>query len=237
MDSTKMAPEQMAQIQASLKKQMEQNYVLSFTQTESTWKKEESLGGGPATAAAGGAVFMVASSGEGSTLYKNVTGNYLQEQEMMGKEYLIQDKVEPYEWVLSEETKKIGNYTAQKASFTKIVDSKRFSTGMTEMENVKDTLQVTVWFTPEIPVSHGPEYYFGLPGLILEVQNQGRTLICEKIELNPSAEPVVIERPSKGKQMTQAEFRVVQEEGMKQMMNRYQGKPGSGNRMEIRIGN
>ncbi len=237
MDSTKMAPEQMAQIQASLKKQMEQNYVLSFNQTESTWKKEESLGGGPATASAGGAVFMVATSGEGSTLYKDAAGNYLQEQEMMGKEYLIKDKSEPFEWVLSEETKKIGNYTAQKASFTKIVDSRRFSTGMTEMENVKDTLQVTVWFTPEIPVSHGPEYYFGLPGLILEVQNQGRTLICEKIELNPSADPVVIDRPSKGKEMTQAEFRVIEEEGMKQMMNRYQGKPGSGNRMEIRIGN
>lgn len=237
MDSTKMAPEQMAQIQASLKKQMEQNYVLSFTQAESTWKKEESLGGGPATASAGGAVFMIASSGEGSTLYKDAAGNYLQEQEMMGKEYLIKDKAEPFEWELSEETKKIGNYTAQKASFTKIVDSRRFSTGMTEMENVKDTLQVTVWFTPEIPVSHGPEYYFGLPGLILEVQNQGRTLICEKIELNPSADPVIIERPSKGKEMTRAEFRVIEEEGMKQMMNRYQGKPGSGNRMEIRIGN
>jgi hypothetical protein len=55
--------------------------------------------------------------------------------------------------------------------------------------------------------------------------------------LNPSADPVVIERPSKGKEITQAEFRTVQEEGMKQMMNRYQGKPGEGNRMEIRIGN
>ena len=238
MDSTKMTPEQMAQIQASLKKQMEQNYILSFTQTESTWKKEESLGGGPATASAGGAVFMVASSGEGSALYKNIADQtYLQEQEMMGKEYLVKDKSEPFEWELSEETKKIGNYTAQKASFTKIVDSRQFSTGMTEMENVKDTIQVTVWFTPEIPVSHGPENYFGLPGLILEVQNQGRTLICEKIELNPSADPVIIERPSKGKEMTQAEFRVVQEEGMKQMMNRYQGKPGSGAQMQIRIGN
>lgn len=237
MDSTKMAPEQIAQIQASLKKQMEQNYILSFNQTESTWKKEESLGGGPATASAGGAVFMITSSGEGSTLYKDAAGNYLQEQEMMGKEYLIQDKAEPFGWELSEETKKIGNYTAQKASFTKIVDSRRFSTGMTEMENVKDTLQVTVWFTPEIPVSHGPENYYGLPGLILEVQNQGRTLICEKIELNPSADPVEIEKPSKGKVITQAEFKTIQEEGMKQMMNRYQGKPGSGNRMEIRIGN
>jgi GLPGLI family protein len=238
MDSTKMAPEQMAQIQASLKKQMEQNYILSFNQTESTWKKEESLGGGPATASAGGAVFMVATGGEGSTLYKNIADqSFLEEQDMMGKAYLVKDMLEPVEWVLSEETKKVGNYTVQKASYTRIVDSKRFSTGMTEMENVKDTLQVTVWFTPEIPVAHGPENFFGLPGLILEVQNQGRTLICEKIELNPSADPVVIERPSKGKEITQAEFRTVQEEGMKQMMNRYQGKPGEGNRMEIRIGN
>ena len=238
MDSTKMAPEQIAQIQASLKKQMEQNYILSFNQTESTWKKEESLGGGPATASAGGAVFMVATSGEGSTLYKNIADqSFLEQQDMMGKAYLVKDMLEPVEWELSEETKKVGNYTVQKASYTRIVDSKRFSTGMTEMENVKDTLQVTVWFTPEIPVSHGPENYFGLPGLILEVQNQGRTLICEKIELNPSADPVVIERPSKGKEITQAEFRTVQEEGMKQMMNRYQGKPGEGNRMEIRIGN
>ena len=238
MDSTKMAPEQMAQIQASLKKQMEQNYVLSFNQTESTWKKEESLGGGPATASAGGAVFMVATSGEGSMLYKNIADqSYAQEREVMGKEYLIQEKSEPFEWELSGETKKVGNYTVQKASFTKIVDSKRFSTGMTEMENVKDTLQVTVWFTPEIPVSHGPENYFGLPGLILEVQNQGRTLICEKIELNPSAEPVVIERPSKGKEISLEEFKKMEEEGMKQMMNRYQGKPGSGAQMQIRIGN
>jgi GLPGLI family protein len=238
MDSTKMAPEQMAQIQAIFKKQMEQNYVLSFNQTESTWKKEESLGGGPATASSGGAVFMIATSGEGSMLYKNIADqSYVQEREVMGKEYLIQEKSEPFEWELSGETKKVGNYKAQKASFTKIVDSKRFSTGMTEMENVKDTLQVTVWFTPEIPVSHGPENYFGLPGLILEVQNQGRTLICEKIELNPSADPVVIERPSKGKEISLDEYKKIEEEGMKQMMNRYQGKPGSGNRMEIRIGN
>ena len=238
MDSTKMAPEQIAQIQASLKKQMEQNYILSFNQTESTWKKEESLGGGPATASAGGAVFMVATSGEGSTLYKNIADqSFLEQQDMMGKAYLVKDMLEPVEWELSNETKKVGNYTVQKASYTRIVDSKRFSTGMTEMENVKDTLQVTVWFTPEIPVAHGPENFFGLPGLILEVQNQGRTLICEKIELNPSADPVVIERPSKGKEITQVEFRTVQEEGMKQMMNRYQGKPGEGNRMEIRIGN
>lgn len=238
MDSTKMAPEQMAEIQAQLKKQMEKDYILSFTQTESNWKQAESLGGGPATASSGGMTMVINTGSADRVLYKNIADQaYEQEQDMMGKEFLIKDMLEPAEWELSGETKKIGNYTAQKATYSRIIDSQRFSTGMTEMENVKDTISVTAWFTPEIPVSHGPENYFGLPGLILEVQSQGRTLICEKIELNPSSNPVVIERPKRGKIVSREEFRVEQEEGMKQMMNRYQGKPGEGNQFTIRIGN
>ncbi|MBC6367020.1 GLPGLI family protein [Algoriphagus sp. AK58] len=238
MDSTKMAPDQMAEIQAQLKKQMERDYVLSFTPTESNWKQVESLGGGPATASSGGMQIVINQGSQDRVLYKNIAEQtFEQEQDVMGKEFLIKDALEPAEWELTGETKKIGNYTAQKATYSRIVDSQRFSTGMTEMENVKDTIQVTAWFTPEIPVPHGPENYFGLPGLILEVHNSGRTLICEKIELNPSAEPVAIIRPKRGKEVTRAEFKAVQEEGMKQMMNRYQGKPGEGNQFTIRIGN
>lgn len=228
----------MAEIQAQLKKQMEKDYVLSFTQTESNWKQAESLGGGPATASSGGMTMVINTGSPDRVLYKNVADQaYEQEQEMMGKEFLIKDVLEPAEWELTGETKKIGNYTAQKATYSRIVDSQRFSTGMTEMENVKDTIRVEAWFTSEIPVSHGPENYFGLPGLILEVHNQGRTFICEKIELNPSADPVKIEHQKRGKVVSREEFRVEQEEGMKQMMNRYQGKPGEGNQFTIRIGN
>jgi GLPGLI family protein len=238
MDSTQMAPEQMAEIQAQLKKQLDKNYILTFTQTESNWKEAESLGGGPATASSGGMTMVINTGSTDKLLYKNIAEQvYLQEDEMMGKEFLIKDALEPAEWELTGETKKIGNYTAQKATYSKIIDSQRFSTGMTEMENVKDTISVTAWFTPEIPVSHGPSNYFGLPGLILELQNQGSTLICDRIELNPSADPVAIEQPKKGKVVSQEEFRAVQEEAMKQMMNQYQGKPGSGNQFTIRIGN
>lgn len=238
LDSTKMAPEQMAEIQAQLKKQMEREFVLSFTPIESNWKQVESLGGGPATASSGGMQIVINQGSQDRILYKNVAEQtFEQEQDVMGKEFLIKDALEPAEWELTGETKKIGNYTAQKATYSRIVDSQRFSTGMTEMENVKDTIQVTAWFTPEIPVPHGPENYFGLPGLILEVQNSGRTLICEKIELNPSANPVKIERPKRGKEVSRDEFRAMQEESMKQMMNRYQGKPGEGNQFTIRIGN
>lgn len=238
MDSTKMAPEQMAEIQAQLKKQMEKDYILSFTQTESNWKQAENLGGGPATASSGGMTMVINTGSQDKILYKNIADqSFLREEEVMGKEFLIKDELEASEWELTGESKKIGNYTAQKAIFSRIIDSQRFSTGMTEMENVKDTIRVTAWFTPEIPVSHGPESYFGLPGLILEVQNGGRTLICERIELNPSTNPVKIEQPKKGKVVNREEFRAMQEEGMKQMMNQYQGKPGEGNQFTIRIGN
>lgn len=238
MDSTKTSPEQMAEIQAQLKKQMEKDYILSFTQTESNWKQAESLGSGPATASSGGMTMVINTGSADRVLYKNIADQaYEQEQEMMGKEFLIKDVLEPSEWELTGETKKIGNYTAQKATYSRIIDSQRFSTGMTEMENVKDTIRVIAWFTPEIPVAHGPDNYFGLPGLILEVQNQGRTLICEKIELNPSVDPVKIEHPKRGKIVSREEFRTVQEEGMKQMMNQYQGKPGEGNQFTIRVGN
>jgi len=238
MDSSKMAPEQMAEIQAQLKKQMEREYVLSFTPIESNWKQVESLGGGPATASSGGMTMVINTGSQDRILYKNIAEQaYEQEQDVMGKEFLIKDALEPAEWELTGETKKIGNYTAQKATYSRIIDSQRFSTGMTEMEKVKDTIQVVAWFTPDIPVPHGPENFFGLPGLILEIQNSGRTLICEKIELNPSAEPVAIVRPKRGKEVTREEFRTIQEESMKQMMNRYQGKPGDGNQFTIRIGN
>ncbi len=238
MDSSRTSPEQMAEIQTQLKKQMERDYILSFTQTESNWKQAESLGGGPATASSGGMTMVINTGSADRVLYKNVAEQtFEQEQDVMGKEFLVKDALEPAEWELTGESKKIGNYTAQKATYSRIVDSQRFSTGMAEMENVKDTIQVVAWFTPEIPVAHGPENYFGLPGLILEVHNSGRTLICEKIELNPSADPVAIEHPKRGKVVSREEFRATQEEGMKQMMNRYQGKPGEGNQFTIRIGN
>jgi GLPGLI family protein len=72
MDSTKMAPEQMAEIQAQLKKQMDKDYILSFTQTESNWKQAESLGGGPATASSGGMTMVINTGSADRILYKNL---------------------------------------------------------------------------------------------------------------------------------------------------------------------
>ncbi|MBB6328932.1 GLPGLI family protein [Algoriphagus iocasae] len=236
MDSSKMAPEAMADIQRQLKKQMEKEYVLTFTQGESNWKQAESLGSGPASASSGGATIVINTGSSDLVLYKNLADQkYLEEKDLMGKEFLVNDKLNSYDWELSDETKTIGNYTCQKATYSKIVDSKRFSTGMEEMESVKDTVLIEAWYTPQIPVSHGPSEYWGLPGLILELHNAGSTLICEKIVLNPE-EKVEIQIPNKGKEMSSADYRALAEEKMQDMMKKYQGKPGE-NQMVIKIGN
>ena len=233
IDSADMSPEEIAEAHEIMKKPWQRDFILSFTQTESNWKQAETLAGATDQASADGMTISLSGSGN-EVLYKNlVDQSYVQEQEFMGKEFLIQDALVPRQWELSAETKKIGKYTAQKASYFEVVDAQRFSAEMTEMEDVKDTIQVTVWFTTEIPVAHGPENYFGLPGLILEVHNGGRTYYCEKIELNPSADPVQIEKPKQGKVVSYEEFHVIQEESIQQLQNRYQGKPGEGNKVRV----
>ncbi len=237
MDSTKMAPEVMADLQRQLKKQMEREYTLTFSQVESNWKQVESLGAGPATASAGGATVVFQTGNADRLLYKNIADQALiEEEDLMGKSFLVQDSLPVYNWELTGKSKKIGDYEVQEAKYSRIVDSKRFSMGMSEMELTKDTIHVTAWFAPQIPVSHGPADFWGLPGLILELQNGGMTFIADRIVLNPT-EPVAIEVPRKGQKISRADYRVLAEEKMKDMMNRYNGKPGEGNRIEIRINN
>lgn len=237
MDSTQMAPEVMADLQKQLKKQMEREYTLSFTQSESNWKQIESLGSGPATASSSGAKIVIQTGNENRLLYKNIGAqSYTEEEDLMGKSFLVQDSLRIYDWELTGNTKKIGDYEVQEAKYSRIIDSKSFSMGMDEMELTKDTIHVTAWFAPQIPVSHGPADFWGLPGLILELQNEGMTYIADRIVLNPT-EPVAIEVPKKGQKISSEDYRALADEKMKDMMKRYNGKPGDGNRMEIRINN
>lgn len=66
------------------------------------------------------------------------------------KLYTVNDTIKNIAWKLYDEHKKIGSYNCQKATAP------------------YRGRQYTVWFTPEISVSHGPWKLRGLPGLILE---------------------------------------------------------------------
>ncbi len=241
-----MSPEMEAQLKEKMQKQMQKEYTLKFNLSESVWKEVESLDGGPAVASGGGVVIQMSSAG-GGTLYKNTSEmKYLREADVFSKPFLVDDVLESREWVMGEESRKIGNYNAYKATYTNISERKTmsFDGDQNEMKTVMDTTEITAWmdtteitawYTPEIPVSQGPSDYWGLPGLILEVSDGSTTFLCTKITLNP-AEGVEINKPSKGKKVSRDELKVITDEKTQEMMQKFSNGGGKGEKIQIKVG-
>lgn len=235
--ASNMTPQMKEQIMERMKSMLEKTYILSFTKEESLYEEEESLAPEGSFAAMMGGMFS-----QGAT-YTHLNNNlFAQESELMGKKFLIKDTLETVEWKLEKESKMIGQYAAFKATAVKKADDDMWqkarerakewrekngeeidSTMLKKQEKLlKDAQNITVWYTPQIPVKHGPNSYHGLPGLILEV-NVGNTIIlCSKVILNPKEE-IEIEMPDSGEEVTRKEFAKITEEKTQEMMNRYGG--------------
>lgn len=226
------------QIQEQLKKQFQQTYTLDFNKTESTYKQNKKLSGPQVNT--GGVQVVISGSGGGSdVLYKNIADkSYINKTEISGKRFLIKDKLENYGWEMSGETKNIGNYTCYKATRSREETRTSFSMADGEKEEKKEkvTVVTTAWYTPQIPVSNGPGEFWGLPGLILEIQDGKLTIACTEIVMNPS-EKVEIKKPKKGKKVTQAKFDEIMDKHSKEMMERFKNRRKSkdGNSFSIEI--
>ena len=112
-------------------------------------------------------------------------------------------------------------------------DEELKTTNFMDMVEMPEDKTITAWYAPEIPVSQGPENYWGLPGLILEVADGKTVLLCSKIVLNPK-EKKEIKAPNKGEKVTQAEYADIMMKKMQEMQEMYSA-PGS-NKVEFRIG-
>ena len=138
----------------------------------------------------------------------------INETEMMGKFFLVTDPIENMSWKMTGESKKIGQYTCYKATYEKEVTERVFSFG-SQNQNQNNmqtkTVEVSAWFTPEIPISNGPGLYQGLPGLILEVNDGRTTILCTKLVLNPD-EKSKIKQPKKGKTISNSDFVALQDQ-------------------------
>ena len=214
------------EIMAMLKKQFEKTYTLTFNKEESIYKEEESL----APPSTGGAVMVVAIMGGSGELYKNIKEQrYVKQSDLLGKVFLIQDSLNTNAWKLQSETKNIGTYSCFKATLEREVDS-----GMDD--GSKEMQTVTAWYTPQIPVSNGPEEFQGLPGLILEISYDSQTILCSKVLLNPTKQ-ISIKEPRTGTAVTQNEFDDIMTKKMKEMESQYDRDDGDGHSFEIKIGN
>ena len=238
LDSTTMAanPGIQEQMEAQMRKMFQKTFTLDFTKSESMYKEEQELDA-PKGPSSNGSV-MVMSFGGGGTdvLYKNISENRMaNKKELMGKVFLIKDNLVAYDWELTGETKNIGNYTCYKAVYEREEES--IETNMmgdeAKEEKVIKKRTLVAWYTPDVPVSNGPNIYGGLPGLILEVNDGDLTIVCSEIVLNPK-EVKEIKEPIKGKIVTRKKFENIAKEKTKEMMDRYRSRDGKG--MEIRIG-
>lgn len=251
-----ITPEMQKMIQERMKAAFEKTFILNFDKSASIYKEEEKL---EAPGQGGGMRFMSNMMGGGGTHYKNVKEKiFTVDKEFFGKEFLVKDSLPKYEWKLEGETKQIGNYTCYKATAVRPVTQSDFRNfrrkaedkkeekkeGETKKEETKTTnfmdgwempkeINITAWYTPEIPINQGPENYWGLPGLILEVTDGKTVVLCSKIVLN-TKEKKEIKAPKNGKEVTQAEYDKIVMEKMAEMREMNQGQGGRG--MQFRIG-
>ncbi|MCB0465332.1 MAG: GLPGLI family protein [Aequorivita sp.] len=234
MDSTSVNAEMQQQIQAQLRKQFQKEYTLSFNTSESVYKEEESLAA-PSPATTGGINIVI--SGNSDILYRNIkTQEYSNQTEIMGKVFLIKDSLTKKDWKLEKETKNIGEYTCFKATLTEEVTEQTFNSNHDDLEKVTKKRVTTAWYTPQIPVSNGPGEYWGLPGLILEINDGEQSILCSKIVLNPTK--ISIEAPDKGKVVTQEEFDAIKEKKNQELMENLEDNHSKkdGNSFRIKIG-
>jgi len=257
-----MTPEMKTQIMERMKKMFEKTYILNFDKSASIYKEEEKL---DAPGQQGGGRMMASFMGGGGTYFKNVKEKlYTVDKEVFGKEFLIKDSLPNLKWILSDESKKIGDYTCFKATAVKEasktdfrnyrrkkeepkketeegkVDEKAIEAKKTENKtnffaeiDMPKEVTVTAWYCPEIPVNQGPDEYWGLPGLIMEV-NDGKTVImCSKLVLNVK-EKIEIKAPTGGDKVTQKEYDDIMMKKMKEM-SEMGGGPGSRGGMQMRF--
>jgi len=251
-----ITPEMQKMIEERMKSLFEKTFILNFDKNASIYKEEEKLDapGGQA----GGMRMMGSFMGGGGTHYKNIKDKtFTIDKEMMGKEFLIQDSLPKLDWKLGQETKEIGGYMCFKATAMQKASQSDFrnfkmkkadenkdkkeettekskSTNFMQEGEIPKEIEVVAWYTPEIPVSQGPEGYYGLPGLILEVSAGKTVMLCSKVVMNVK-DKKEIKAPTKGKVVTQKEYDEIVAKKMEEMQQMNQGRGGNGG-MQIRIG-
>lgn len=231
---------QKKQIMDRMRSMFEKTYILTFDKQASIFKEEEVLEA-PGQSGFG----MWGNSFSTGPQYKNVKlQQFIQDQEFFGRQFLITDSLQKLDWKLGSETKQIGQYLCMKATATKTVDefdwrsmrrrdrrkkNKETKTDSTKTTSVSDeievpkTVEVTAWYTPQIPVNQGPGEYWGLPGLILEVNADRTTILCNKITLNPQ-QKIEIQAPDKGKVISRSDYNATVKKKMEEMREMYRGR-------------
>jgi len=137
-----------------------------------------------------------------SILYKDIENKmYLKSSNLMGKEFLVKDALPEYEWQFTDETKTIGNYVCKKAT----------------VKNNGE--EITAWYTPSIPINDGPDEFFGLPGLIIQITDGNITYNALSVQETPN---ITIIKPNVGKEISKTTYQKLKKERIEAIKQQFQ---------------
>lgn len=166
-------------------------YFFKSNSKNSTFTLEEKVNNGQGGL---GIIAQQMAAMDNKPTYKDFTVTphlYYKEVDMGVKQYLIKDQIPDYKWKISREKTDIAGYQATKAEGV-----------------MMDSIPVTAWYAPAIPIKDGPTSLAGLPGLIIkaEFEMNGAKMIYTLKDLKISDKDLKIALPTKGEVVTQDEF-------------------------------
>lgn len=208
-----------AALAASLPKERKSQKSLVFNENASLYTNvKQAEASEDAMAESGGMMVMVRMQEPDNKMYTDFAGKkQIEQREFMTRMFLIEKELGVSDWKITGNTKDIIGYTCQEA-----------------VREPNDSTRIVAWFTPAIPIPSGPAEYLNLPGLVLAVDldNGRRTLTAKTIE-PMEVDNKMLAKPKEGKKTTEAEFKKIVDEKMKEMGGPAGG--GSGTHMMIRI--
>ena len=141
--------------------------------------------------------------------YTNLKEAYLIEQKsLLGKDFQVKTYFKEMDWELTEEKKQILGYDCYKAIGKRYAMSKNYETFETE---------VVAWYCPEIPFSIGPFEAVGLPGMVLQLDLKGRSIVLESLNFEKG---IQVENPIKGDVVSRKEYDSIYKKRVKAQMPR-----------------
>lgn len=151
-----------------------------------------------------------------AAMYKDHEKNKTIKQEnILDKQFLISDSLHTLDWQITNKIKTFGDLKCREVT----------SSGFRMMKKQK----ITACYTEDIPINEGPDDYYGLPGLVVDVQIGPINIVMK--EIKTIKEDTEINAPTEGQKITKAEFDKLMEDYAKQNMN------GNGKQQIIRLKN
>ncbi len=132
-------------------------------------------------------------------------------EDIFGKTYKVQKKLDAIEWELTKEHFVINDLVCFKA-LTTITEEGR---------NGVKKIPIIAWYAPSINIPYGPDGFGGLPGIIVQLENDKIVTSLNRIEY--TEEVVKIDEPKKGEKISDEDFKALIKD---MVMNRrkYYGK-------------